>query len=296
MTEIEQPESGESRQKEQKADLAAVQRERLESLGGKLSRERVRKGFTLADISEQLRIREVYLESLEKGEWSDLPEEAYVRGFLRQYAELLDIDISEELDALKSGEYHLTKPFTMPDPSIAPSRKWTIAVSVVFILFIILINVLRDTGDHREPIVPQTPPPSVEKSVDQPASPAAETAVPEEQPSQSSPPSSSAESSTTVETPLASTVAAQRLRFTAVGGDAWMQLFDDEHQLLKEALLKPGDSLTLTYDKPLLFVTCGNAAALEIHAGDALMAAAGSLGEPGKVLRDYKLVLPDSSQ
>lgn len=284
--EIKQIESGEPEQKESKPDQAALQKEMQHSLGNRLLQARERKGLSLSDVSEQLRIRKVYLESLEKGEWDELPEETYVRGFLKQYARLLNLDIGEELEALKPDEYHLTKPFTMPDPSIAPSRKWTIAVAAVFVLLVILFNVFRHT-EERPRIAPPAPPEVLKPEKPQPT----EAATPEQQ--SASP--AKKEAPTVAESP---TLPADmhHLRFTAVGESAWIQLFDEQHTLLKEALLKPGESLSLSYKSAPLFVTCGNAVALEIHADDKLIAAAGSLGTSGKVLRDYKLVLPAPSQ
>ncbi|HKJ83236.1 MAG TPA: RodZ domain-containing protein [Mariprofundaceae bacterium] len=274
-------------QKEREAEREARQQEVQRDLGKRLLEARRDKGFSLAGVSEQLRIREVYLESLEQGEWSNLPEETYIRGFLRQYADLMGLDINEELDALKPDEYHLTKPFTMPDPPIAPSRKWTIAIAAVFVLLIVIFNVLRNGGDHQGVIAPPAPPPPAN-------TPPAEQSPQTDKTDMAKPEEKTDESSTAAPAQIAEKPVS-RFRFTAVGENAWIQIFDHQHTLLKEALLKPGDSIVMDYNGTPLFVTCGNAAALRIDADDSVIAAAGSLGESGKVLRDYKLVFPAPS-
>jgi len=92
------------------------------------------------------------------------------------------------------------------------------------------------------------------------------------------------------ESPAASEM--HRYYFSAADKSVWLQIFDASRQLLREVLLQPGDHLRLSSDSSALFVTCGNAAALEIDIDDKTIAAAGSLGEAGEVLHDYRLEPP----
>ena len=50
------------------------------------------RGLTIEQASERLRITTFYLSKIEGGEFSDLPAPAYVAGFLRSYAQLLELD------------------------------------------------------------------------------------------------------------------------------------------------------------------------------------------------------------
>jgi len=83
--------------------------------------------------------------------------------------------------------------------------------------------------------------------------------------------------------------------FEAVGAPAWLQIFREpgedreEAELIREVLLQPGERLALDDTAGTLLVTCGNAAALQIRVDGRIHAEAGSLGESGKVLRNYRL-------
>lgn len=67
-----------------------------EDTGDTLRNARLRTGLDLRDVAATLRIRYVYLQAIEDGRYSDLPGTAYAVGFLRSYADYLQID-SESL-------------------------------------------------------------------------------------------------------------------------------------------------------------------------------------------------------
>lgn len=61
-------------------------------IGSSLREARVRKGLEIADVERATRIRGKYLRALESETFDALPSQAYTRGFLRSYAEFLDLD------------------------------------------------------------------------------------------------------------------------------------------------------------------------------------------------------------
>jgi cytoskeletal protein RodZ len=69
-------------------------RKKVESLtlGEKLRKLRNDFRMSLQDVSKATRIQVKYLEFLENGEYSKLPADVYVRGFLRSYARYLNVD------------------------------------------------------------------------------------------------------------------------------------------------------------------------------------------------------------
>jgi cytoskeleton protein RodZ len=69
--------------------------------GQKLREAREARGQTLVDASEATHIRSHYLKALEEGEFGLLPSPTQVRGFLRTYAEYLDLDANALFDMLK---------------------------------------------------------------------------------------------------------------------------------------------------------------------------------------------------
>jgi cytoskeleton protein RodZ len=71
--------------------------------GDVLREQRERKGITLEQAAEDTRIREKFLVALESGDHHALPGAVYTKGFLRSYAEYLDLD-STDLIALYTAE------------------------------------------------------------------------------------------------------------------------------------------------------------------------------------------------
>lgn len=64
-------------------------------IGQLLRQTREAKELSLADVEEQIRIRQRYLSALESGDWDDLPNPVAARGFLRTYATFLGLDAED---------------------------------------------------------------------------------------------------------------------------------------------------------------------------------------------------------
>ncbi|NPA26624.1 MAG: DUF4115 domain-containing protein [Chloroflexi bacterium] len=69
-------------------------------IGERLRAAREARGWSLLHVAHQTRIKPVYLEALEKGDWDALPSLAQARGFLRLYASFLGLDPGELLHLL----------------------------------------------------------------------------------------------------------------------------------------------------------------------------------------------------
>jgi cytoskeleton protein RodZ len=61
-------------------------------IGGSLREARLKRDLTPADVQKAIRIRDRYLQALEEERWELLPGDAYVKGFLRTYADYLGLD------------------------------------------------------------------------------------------------------------------------------------------------------------------------------------------------------------
>ena len=59
---------------------------------GSLREARLKRNLTPADVQKAIRIRDRYLQALEEERWELLPGDAYVKGFLRTYADYLGLD------------------------------------------------------------------------------------------------------------------------------------------------------------------------------------------------------------
>lgn len=66
-----------------------------ELLGEILKKRRQERGLSLNDVAQRIRIRRQYLEALEDERFEEFPGEAYLKGFLRNYAEFLDLNPGE---------------------------------------------------------------------------------------------------------------------------------------------------------------------------------------------------------
>lgn len=74
----------------------------MEEIGKVLANKRKDMRYTLKEVSEHLKIREQYLEYIEKAELDKIPGRVYVKGYIRQYAKLLNL---KELDALENLQF-----------------------------------------------------------------------------------------------------------------------------------------------------------------------------------------------
>ncbi|MBV8155517.1 MAG: helix-turn-helix domain-containing protein [Candidatus Eremiobacteraeota bacterium] len=75
----------------------------MPALGERFRAAREARGLTLSDVSEQIRIRSVYLAAIEEENWTAIGAPVYVRGFLRTYARFLGLDPEEVVSAFSTG-------------------------------------------------------------------------------------------------------------------------------------------------------------------------------------------------
>jgi cytoskeleton protein RodZ len=104
-------------------DHPAPPQNRTHAVGALLRERREELGFDLDAIGEALRIKPIYLAALEQGRAQDLPGATYATGFIRSYAELLDLDSDRILDSYRaeSADVHLRPDLSLPVPLDARS-------------------------------------------------------------------------------------------------------------------------------------------------------------------------------
>jgi cytoskeletal protein RodZ len=76
--------------------------EQSPKVGALLTEARERKGLSIADVEQATKIRKRYLEGLEHDDYTVLPDAVYIQGFLKTYANYLDLDGEELSGRLKS--------------------------------------------------------------------------------------------------------------------------------------------------------------------------------------------------
>jgi cytoskeleton protein RodZ len=72
------------------------------TVGTTLREARDRRGWTIAEVAEYLRIRPAVLEAMEAGHFEKLPTGAYALGFVRTYADFLGLDRDEIIRRVKA--------------------------------------------------------------------------------------------------------------------------------------------------------------------------------------------------
>lgn len=98
----------------------------IPSVGSVLRKAREAKGLPVADIAQTLKLGQRQVEALERDDWSGLPGTTFVRGFVRNYARLLDVDAAPlmvSLDALLAKPVDtLAVSETVPAPMSSSSQ------------------------------------------------------------------------------------------------------------------------------------------------------------------------------
>jgi len=86
------------------------------SLGEILKSIRIKKNISIESAEVGTKVRAKYLNSLEKGDWADLPQDVYLRGFVLAYAKFLGFDTDKavelyenETTSLVFGKKHKNK-------------------------------------------------------------------------------------------------------------------------------------------------------------------------------------------
>lgn len=99
-------------------------------VGASLRQSRVESGRDLSEASEALRIRRPHLRAIEEGRFDELPGQAYALGFVRAYAEYLELDSDWVIDRFREevdpGDANQDLHF--PEPP--PVRDWRPRIGV----------------------------------------------------------------------------------------------------------------------------------------------------------------------
>ncbi len=130
-------------------------------VGPTLRAARESKGKSLADCSKQLRIRLPFLEALEDGRHRDLPGGTYAAGFLRSYAEYLNLDGEELVRRFRlEGAGGFTNRTELAFPS--PVSEGRIPGGAVIFLGVILAGLAYGgwyfLGSHETKVAEMVPP------------------------------------------------------------------------------------------------------------------------------------------
>jgi len=262
-------------------DNTAVKEALQCEIGAKLQHMRESKNLDPDYIVKELKFSKTFLDALETGQWHKMPGEVYALGFLKQYASLLDLDVSREIERIKNKNFELTTPLTYPDAPISPNRKWVALAIVLFVVIMVVVNLPESEHTSMEEAeqVEQHQTDNMQ-SLTQPVN--VEDSYAEQQLTEAIIPEPEAAPAAPIK---------RTYSFYAATNDVWLQVYemvsDTESKLLREVLLKKGQSFSIIDTTAKLMLTAGNARSLEILEGNQVLFAAGTLGEEGKVLKRF---------
>ena len=215
-------------------------------------------GLDLREISNTLRIKYAYLKALEDGDMENLPPEVYVKGYIHEYAKVLNIDpepvISSYMQLISQPEPAQSKP--SGETTQSKKRKTGyVLIPALLILAAIFITYLQQPSTTK---TAESPVPPVES--EKKATPAAQN-VPQK------------------------TIAGHLLQINA-HDTTWLQVMIDKTEP-KELLMQPGDAAEWRAEK-CFSLKIGNAGGVKLRFDGKELA---NLGEAGQVVT---INLPES--
>jgi cytoskeleton protein RodZ len=121
-------------------------------IGRSLREARTRRGLDLPQIERDTHIRGKYIVALEDEEFDALPGPAYAKGFLRTYADYLDLDSQQFIDEYNSrftDEEHLGPPQLVKIRRRRRPGAWLVAVPIAAALVALIGWQVSRGGGHR---------------------------------------------------------------------------------------------------------------------------------------------------
>ena len=249
----------------------------MDKIGNMLSSERKKRVLEIMDAEHATGIRAVYLNALEQGRYDLLPGEVYVKGFLRNYGNFLELDGSQLVQLYTELKTPPTEsPAVVPSaPTTEPTVKKVAAVqsitgvkynwSKILVVVILVISALglylwQKSVSPSEGIAPRN---GAKQSA------ATSTAT-------TNPPLGSAPGSTTSPLPSRNRPVVLTARFT---DRCWTSVIADG-KTLYEGIPANGAMFTWEADRQIV-VNFGNAGAVELTFNGQ---AVGKIGERGDVV------------
>jgi len=92
-------------------------------LGDILREEREKQNLTVKDVEMGTSIRALYISAIEESKYDVLPGEVYLKGFIKTYADFLNLDGSEMVDLYKKQQADLKKDYDIPVEEIVNEVK-----------------------------------------------------------------------------------------------------------------------------------------------------------------------------
>lgn len=117
----------------------------MSEIGETLRERRMALKIDVHEVEEATKIRAKYLRALENEEYNLLPGNAYVKSFLRTYADYLELDSRALVDAYRAEGHHSDEEPLQYTPQAdtrnVGRRRWIAIVVVIIVIALILFFV-----------------------------------------------------------------------------------------------------------------------------------------------------------
>lgn len=242
-----------------------VEQAELVPVGEQLRAAREGKGLSLEDVASQTRIPRRHLESLEAGQWDNLPAPTYTMGFAKSYASAVGLDrtaIGDQLRVAMGGLRAASSTAEVFEPA-DPARsmpKWLVlgAVGAVLVLALLLSWLNR-------------------RSLEAPETPVAEQPVTE------------AQANLPAAAPAAVPAARAPVVLTATE-PVWIQVYETGGRSYFSGILSPGQPYTVPATAAAPLLKTGKPEALRVTVGST---AAPPVGPVATTISDVSLLPQD---
>lgn len=229
--------------------------------GQRLREAREAAGLSREEVSTRLRLRLELIRALEEDDYAHLPPTAFVSGYLRSYARLLELPAEELLAMLdRRGEAPVLVSPVMPTHQ-RHSGDWPVKLAT-WLIVLLLIALLAAWWMARQPLeqeaVPAVSVMTPGGTVDLPLPPAEEAVQAE------APPAVVEETPAMSEPVAAAPVLMAEIQLEATHGECWVEIKDAGGKQVAYELLQAGMTRTVRGRAPFE-VFLGNAPAVTVY-------------------------------
>jgi len=137
------------------------------NFGGRLKAAREARNLVQSDVAAKLKLTARQIEALEQEDFSHLPSEVFVRGFVRNYARLVGIE-PDSLIAPVDAQAEVSETITAPNAGLIVGssgiRIWLVYPIVALTFFLLLVAALYYWLRQGEDALITTPPAAISQS------------------------------------------------------------------------------------------------------------------------------------
>ena len=246
------------------------------SVGDILRRARLEKNLKVEDLEQKIKVSVQHIIAIEEGRLEVLPGRVYALGFIRAYAEAVDLDGDKILELLKqqSGEKIVLKEQVAPSKTQLDDYNLP-SVKVFTIIFILLCTVIGFKNFYSGSVnlssgdIPEIPK-DLKTQTTLLAKPEAKPELVQSDENQID---------------LTASVSNSQIVLKAVA-NVWLEIRDSERKPIFSRVLSVGEEYWIPLDSKGLVMTLGNAGGLEISVDGQTLPL---LGKTGQVIRKVDL-------